>query len=66
MSDMFLLFYILNLKKALLKLGKMFFISLQKLFPFLRYSSIRILEPEISRHHQMPKYETNIFYCKIW
>ena len=43
----------------------MFFISLQKLFPFLRYSSIRILEPEISRHHQMPKHETNIFNAKF-
>ena len=38
----------LSLKESLVKLGKMFFISLQKLFSFSRKSKFRILDIQIS------------------
>ena len=42
---------------------KMFFISLQNLFSFLRKSNFRILHFEISWHHQIPKHKTrNTFH----
>ena len=49
--------------RALAKLGKMFFILLQKLFLFSRKSNFRIPHFEISLHHQMPKHKTrNTFH----
>ena len=46
-----------------MKLGKMFFISLQKLFPFSRKSTFSILVIQISWRHKMPEYKTrNTFY----
>ena len=43
-STTFLLLCFLSLKKGLVKLGKMFFISLQKLFPSVRKSKFRTLD----------------------
>ena len=41
----------------------MFFISLQKLFSFSWKSNFRILDIQVSWHHQMPKHKIrNIFY----
>ena len=39
-------------------LGKMSFISLQKLFPFSRKSNFRILDIQTLWRHQMPKHKT--------
>ena len=59
----------LSLKKALVKLGKMFSNSLRKLFSFSRKSNFRILHFQISWRHQMPKHKTrNTFHwitCKV-
>ena len=53
--------------RALVKLGKMFFISLQKLFLFSRKSNFSILDFQISWRHQMPKHKTrNIFHWITW
>ena len=41
-----------------MKQQKMFFISLQKLFLFLRKSDFRILDTQISLRHPMPKHKT--------
>ena len=50
-----------------MKFGKMFFISLQKLFLFLRKSNFSILDIQISWRHQMPKHKTrNTFYLITW
>ena len=50
-----------------MKLGKMFFISLQKIFLFLRKSKFRVLDIQISLLHQMPKHKTgNTFYWITW
>ena len=50
-------------KQEHIKLGKEFFISLEKLFPFSRKSNFRILHFQISWHHQMPKHKTrNTFH----
>ena len=51
--------------RALRKLGKMFFISLENLSSFLIKSNFRILDIQISWRHQMHKHKTrNIFYLK--
>ena len=53
--------------KALVKLEKVFFISLQKLFSFSRKSNFRILNFQISWRHQMPKHKTrNTFHWITW
>ena len=50
-----------------MKLGKTFFISLQKLFSFWRKSNFRILDFQISWRHQMPKHKTrNTFHWITW
>ena len=49
--------------RALVKLGKMVFISLQKPFSFLRKSNFSISDFQISWHYQMCKHKTrNTFY----
>ena len=49
------------------KVGKMFFISLQNLFLFLRILNIRTLGRKISWRHQMPKDKArNKFYWITW
>ena len=46
---------------------KVFFISLQKLFPFSRKSNFRILHFQISWRHQMPKHKArNKFHWITW
>ena len=46
-----------------MKLGKMFFISLQKLFLFLGILKFKILDIHVSLRHQMLKHKTrNTFY----
>ena len=46
-----------------MKLGKIFFISYQKLFSLSRKSSFRILDIVFSWRYQMPRHKTrNIFY----
>ena len=45
-------------KRSLLKLGRKFFVSLQKLFLVPRKSEYRILHIQISWCHQMPKHKT--------
>ena len=53
--------------KSKWKLGKSFFISLQKLFLFLRKSNFRILDFQISWRHQMPKHKImNAFNWITW
>ena len=50
-----------------MKLGKMFFNSLLKLFSFSRKSNFRILDFQISWRHLMPKHKTrNTFYWITW
>ena len=47
--------------------NKMCFIIFQRLFSFLRYSNLRILESKASRSPQMLKYKTrNAFNWIIW
>ena len=54
-------------KQGLVKLGKMFFISLQKPFSFSTESIFRILHFQISWHHQMSKHKTrNTFHWITW
>ena len=56
-----------SLKGALVKLRRMFFISLQKLFLFSRKSNFRILDIQIPWRYQMSKHKTrNIFYWITW
>ena len=55
-STTFLLICFVSLKGTTCALGKMFFISLQKLFSFSRKSKLRILDTQISWRHQMPKH----------
>ena len=63
MSSTFLLVCFLSLKIVLMKLGKMFFISLQKYFSYSRKSKFKILDIQISWRHQMPKHKKgNTFY----
>ena len=45
---------------ALVKLGKMFLNSPQKLFSFLRKLNLKIFDFQISWHHQMPQHKTRI------
>ena len=52
------------LKRALVKLGKMFLISLQKNFSFSRKSNFRILDIEISWCYQMPKHKAKIHFTE--
>ena len=52
--------------RALVKLRKIFFISLQKLFSFLRKSSFRVVDFQILWRHQMPKHKTNTFHWITW
>ena len=53
----------LSLNKKIVKLGKMFFIWLQKHISFSRKSNFRILNLQISWRHQMPKHKTrNTFH----
>ena len=40
-----------------MKLGKMLFISLQKLFSFSRKSKVTISDVQISLYYQMPEHE---------
>ena len=47
-----------SFRRELVKLGNMFFISLQKLLPFLRKSNFSILVIQISWCRQMPKHKT--------
>ena len=57
----------LDLDLALVKWRKMFFISHQNLFSFLRKSNFRILHFQISWHHQMPKHERrNTIHWITW
>ena len=50
-----------------MKLGKMFIISLQKLFAFSWKSKFRIFDIQISWHHQIPQHKTgNTFYWVAW
>ena len=66
-SATFVLVCFLTLNEVLLKLGKMLFISLQKLFSFSRKSNFRILHFQILWRHQMPKHKTrNTFHWKTW
>ena len=59
--------FFLSLKESCVKLGKIFFILLQKLFLFSKKTKFRILDIQISRRHQMPKYKTrDTFYCINW
>ena len=44
-----------------MKLGKIFFISLLKLFLFSKKSNFRVLDIKISWRYQMPKPKTNPF-----
>ena len=54
-------------RQLLWNLEKMSFISLQKLFSFLRKSNFRILDVQISWCHQMSKHKTrNTFYWITW
>ena len=47
--------------------GKTFFISPQKLFSFSRKSNFKILDTQVSWHHQMPMHKTrNTFYWITW
>ena len=51
--------------RGLVRLGKMFFIWLQKLFLFSRKSNFRVLYLQISWDHRMPKHKTiNTFHLK--
>ena len=53
--------------RALVKLGKMFFISLQKLFSLWKKSNFRILDIQVSWRHQMSKHKiSNTFYWITW
>ena len=58
-----------ELKEGTFERRKDVFISFQKLFSYLRFSSFRTLGSSISWRHQMPKYETrNTFYwitCEV-
>ena len=54
------------LKRALMKLGKMFFIWLEKLFSFFRKSNFRILDIQVLWRHEMSKHKTNTFYWITW
>ena len=66
-SATFLLFCFVSLNKTTCETRKMFFIPLQKLFLFLRKSKFRILQIQISWHHQIPKYkERKTFYWITW
>ena len=57
----------LRQKSALVRPGKMFFISLQKLFSLSRKSKFRISDIQISWRRQMPKHKTwNTFYWITW
>ena len=54
-------------KGALVKQGKTFFISLGRLFLFLRLSTSNFSDIQKSWRHQMVKHETsNIFYWITW
>ena len=64
-SATFLLVFSLNFfqTRSLVKLEKILFISLQKLFLFSRKSNFSILDLQISWPHQMSKHKTsNTFY----
>ena len=53
----------LKSKSTFMKVEKMLFISLQKLFLLSRKSKFKILDIQISWGHQMPKHKTkNTFY----
>ena len=57
----------LKQERALVKLGKMYFISLQKLFLLQRKSNFKILDYQISWSYQMSKHKTrNSFYWTTW
>ena len=59
----FVNFFFKSKREHLWNKEKMFFSSLQKLFPFSRKSNFRILDFQITWRHQMPKHKTrNIFY----
>ena len=50
-----------------MKLGKMSFISLQKLFSFSRKSDFRIIHFKISWRYHMPRHKTrNTFHWVTW
>ena len=49
-----------------MKLGKMFFILLQKLFSFPRKSNVQILNIQVSWRHQMPHKARHTFYWITW
>ena len=52
-----------NFKKFQFQKFQKFFLSIQKLFSFLRKLKFKILDIQISWRHQMPKYKTrNMFY----
>ena len=54
-------------KRALVKLGEMFSISLQKHFLLSRKSNFRILDIQISQYHLMPQHKTrDTFYWITW
>ena len=66
-SATFVLVCFLTLNEVLLKLGKMLFISLQKLFSVSKKSNFRILRFQISWRHQMPKHtRRNTFHWITW
>ena len=55
------------LKESICETRKMFFISLRKLFSFLRYTDFKISDIQMSWRYQMPKHKTrNTFYWITW
>ena len=66
-SAVIVLVCFLSLNESTFQTRKMFFIWLQKLFPFSRKSNFRILHFQISWRHQMPKHKTrNAFHWITW
>ena len=66
-STIFLLICLSRLKRKFGKLGKIFFISLQNLFLFMKKANFSILVIYILWHHQVPNHTTrNQFYWKMW
>ena len=63
-SATFLLVCFSSLKSESVKLGKMFFTPLQKLYSFLRKWNFVILFTEISWHHKMSKHKTKKIFTE--
>ena len=66
-SATFLLVCFVCLTESVCEMRKMFFISLWKLFLFLRYTNFKFSDIQMSWCHQMPKHETRTtFYWITW